>query len=85
MCKYCMWRTVKETIGEKCNDTQTIAKIKDGSQTFEVGLTRYACESENIRNAELWLNYTIDVGGSTLPVKDKFIKIKYCPFCGEEL
>lgn len=85
MCKYCKMRTLNERIGEKSNDNPTITTMKDGSQIFEVSLDRYIIEGDGTRNNWLWLGLAVDTGEGSIYLKEKHIKIKYCPFCGEEL
>lgn len=86
MCKYCKLETLREKTGEKSNGNPTIAKIKDGSHVYEVCMNRYICESDKVHDRSLFVALDVDFGGgSTLPLKSKSIKIKYCPFCGEEL
>lgn len=80
MCKYCKLITYN---GEQSNDVQSILKLKDGSQIFEIYLNRYKAKSVN--NNELLLDYDITIDGCVHTLKEKRIKIKYCPFCGEEL
>lgn len=85
MCKYCKMKPLNEEIGEKSNGNPTIAKIKDGSHVFEVCLNRYMVEEDDTRNNWLYLSLCVENANALLIVKDKPIKIKYCPFCGEEL
>lgn len=84
MCEYCKLETLNEKLGEKSNNCKTIGIIKDGSQIFEVYLGRYKVEKNNYQENLLKMSLQVDVDGR-YPVKDKTIKIKYCPFCGEEL
>ena len=84
MCGYCKLIETGVT-GEKTNDNVSMAKIKDGSQVFELNLWRYINEEDDDRENELVLDMSVDIDSSVYVVKRKHIKIKYCPFCGEEL
>ena len=81
MCKYCKFRSV--IADGKDNEVQLISKLKDGSQVFELKLFRY--EDDNEKLAELIIEESVDSESGLVYVKQKTIKIKYCPFCGEEL
>lgn len=85
MCKHCALKTVNEKIGEKTTDGKSIGRIKDGSQIIDLYLNRYIIEKDNVRKNNLVLDLSFDLDGNEFIVKDKYIKIKYCPFCGEEL
>lgn len=80
MCKYC---ELKGSGNEQTNEPISIMNIKDGSQIFDLFMNR--CISKRKRRNELILDLSCLVYGSTYNVKSKSIKIKYCPFCGEEL
>ena len=87
MCKFCKLKLENEYIGEYTTN-ETIGKIEDGSQIFEVSLNRYIVEDDNTHSAELVLNYGVRVNkrcDDVYAVSDTEIKIKYCPFCGEKL
>ena len=84
MCKYCKLKTFNEKIGEKGSENVTIGKVKDGSRIAQVYINRYIVESENINRSELVIENAVNLGGEYV-LGDKRIKIKYCPFCGEEL
>lgn len=85
MCKYCETRICNDRLGEKTNDCATIGTIKDGSQEFDVCMNVYIVESEKIHRSELLLYLFANNRQTTLKLKEKSIKIKYCPFCGREL
>ena len=85
MCKYC---DLAERDGiESFNGTPTIGRIKDGSQIYEIWFNRYICKSDKVHKNELVLAHSVKTSGSALleTVNTKSIKIKYCPFCGQEL
>ena len=83
MCRYCEMIETGVT-GEKTNNV-SIGQLVDGSQIFELWLYRYTDgESDECKN-ELILDMSIVSGTKVYDLKDKHIKIKYCPFCGEEL
>ena len=84
MCRYCKLENIskydKESVGGK------IGKIRDGSQLFEVCMFRYINEETGTRQNELILELAGEAQyGGVYTMKTKKIKIKYCPFCGEEL
>lgn len=81
MCKYC--KLTQERGNEKTNDVISIGKIKDGSQLLDLSLNRYI--SDKSRSNELILDLSCVIGDAVYNVKIKEIKIKYYPFCGEEL
>lgn len=85
MCKYCKFTTQNDDLGEKTNGGVTIGQIKDGSQIFDVCLYRYSIKDANYRETSLIVTLYVDAMGERYDVKEKHIKIKYCPFCGEEL
>lgn len=80
MCKYCK---VTESVSEKTNDCKFISKLRDGSRIYSLYLNRYIDRSGSIN--ELILSNEVDYGEGPVTIKDKFVPIKYCPFCGEEL
>lgn len=83
MCRYC--EMIETGVpGEKTNNI-SIGQLVDGSQIFEVWLYRYIDEESDERTNELILDMSIVSGTKVYDLKDKHIKIKYCPFCGEEL
>lgn len=81
MCKYCKMEELNK--GELFNGNQSIIRIKDGSQVIEVNLNRYQYDGR--RDNHLILDTLVAIDNELLQVKSKHIKIKYCPFCGEEL
>ena len=85
MCKYCKLKTLNKDVGERANNSISIARIKDGSQTFEVYLNRYILETDDIHRNILVLDHGFTYGTNWLSLNEKSVEIKYCPFCGEEL
>ena len=83
MCKYCELSTCTDI--EQTNNYETIALLKDGSTVLELCLGRYIVPSEKIHRNQLMLSEHVSIGDSLYNIKEKAIKIKYCPFCGEEL
>lgn len=84
MCKYCKIEEIVET-GEKLNGNVTIANVKDGSQMITVSLNRYIDDDCLIHTSSLVIDIGAILSSGVYTVKDKQIKIKYCPFCGEKL
>ena len=86
MCKHCKTINLKADGSERSNECKSITRIKDGSQEIEVYLNRYACDTDNVHMNQLVLDWSINVNNEHfVTVKEKIVKIKYCPFCGEEL
>lgn len=81
MCKYC--KLTHDRGYEKTNDPITIGQIKDGSQVFDLFMNRSVTDKK--RSSELVLDLGCNINGDMYNIKTKEIKIKYCPFCGEEL
>lgn len=84
-CKYCKTVTVNEDLGERTNGCNKVISLIDGSTVLELQLNRYIVESQDKHDGELILEHAVKIDGSVFTVKQKSIKIKYCPFCGEEL
>ena len=84
MCKYCNLEYIEET-GEKLNGNVSINEIKDGCHIFELSINRYIDTDCDIHTSELVIDMSVVINDLPYTVKDKYIKIKYCPFCGEEL
>lgn len=84
-CKYCKTVVVNEGLGESTNECCKLTSLIDGSQILELQMNRYIVESQNKHAGELILEHAVKIESSLMPVKSKSIKIKYCPFCGEEL
>ena len=84
MCKYCKLDYIEET-GEKLNGNVTIKEMKDGSQILGLSMNRYIDPDCDIHTSELIIDMSVVINDLAYTVKDKHIKIKYCPFCGEEL
>lgn len=84
MCKFCELELCGR--GTKMSACPTpIGEIRDGSQVFDVYLNRYISEPENIHESTLVLNLGVDLEDANYSVQETQVKIKYCPFCGEEL
>lgn len=84
MCRYCEMIETGVT-GETTNDCVFIDTLEDGSQLFSLMLYRCMDEENGYHTNELIIELGVDIDSSVQLVKDKHIKIKYCPFCGEEL
>lgn len=69
MCKYCQ------------DNYSELLRITDGSQVIELSFMRY----HNIKKCALNVGLSCKIGEGEYGVKEKEIKIKYCPFCGEKL
>ena len=85
MCKYCNFDESISTDYELITNND-ILLIKDGSEIINVTLFRNVSKNRKSRMAELYLGKSmVHKDGGSYPVKEKIIKIKYCPFCGEKL
>ena len=84
MCKYCKLEHIEET-GEKLNGNVLIKELKDGSHILGLFMNRYIDADSDIYHRELIIDMSVVINDLAYTVKDKHIKIKYCPFCGEEL
>lgn len=85
MCKYCKVRVFSETYGEKIGNNMILRNV-DGSNISEVYLNRHIVESEGYHDASISIDISLKLDDTTeYLIKEKEIKIKYCPFCGEEL
>ena len=84
MCKYCKVRVFSEKYGEKIGNNMILRNV-DGSQVSEVYLNRYIVESDDISKASISIDISVKLDDAKYLIKTKEIKIKYCPFCGEEL
>ena len=62
-----------------------ILRNVDGSHISEVYLNRHIVESDDISEASISIDISVKLDDSKYLIKEKEIKIKYCPFCGEEL
>ena len=74
----------EETTGDLYGDN-LIGFIKEGCIGVYVTLKRYAETKNSEFNNRIGLEELVDLDGSSYMVKNKEIKIKYCPFCGEKL
>lgn len=81
MCKYCKMEQIYKD--EYCNEDPNLARIKDGYQLFEVNFNRFV--SDKMKFNVLTVDLAIIINDDIYPLETKEIKIKYCPFCGEEL
>lgn len=82
MCKYCK---LEEEGNNEYVTSQTIKTIKDGSQIFEAYIFRDKHEPSNTDSSVLGISLSYEDDNGCYTLKTKEIKIKYCPFCGEEL
>lgn len=73
MCKYCQ------------DLYSQLIRVTDGSQVIELSLLRYVDSQDRIAKNVLDLSLSCKIGDAEYEVKDKEIRIKYCPFCGEKL
>ena len=84
MCKFCDLTILDEEAGELAAGPR-LARIKDGSQIFNLYLNRYIVEEADIHRSSLILDLQIELDGGLYTLKNKEVNIKYCPFCGKEL
>ena len=84
MCKHCKVRVFSEKYGEKIGNNMILRNV-DGSHISEVYLNRHIVESDDISEASISIDISVKLDDSKYLIKEKEIKIKYCPFCGEEL
>lgn len=70
--------------GEKTGNNMILRNV-DGSHVSEVYLNRYIVESDDINKASISIDISVKLDDAEYFIKTKEIKIKYCPFCGEEL
>lgn len=74
MCKYCQ------------DNYSDLLRITDGSQGIELSFLRYISAQDHItKKHTLNVGLSCKIGDGEYGVKDKEIKIKYCPFCGGKL
>lgn len=86
MCKYCKLTEYAFSFDERVTEDGGIATIKDGSQVIEMYMSRDISESKKLHSNELAISLLVKVSPNEMYcVKTKAVKIKYCPFCGEEL
>lgn len=83
MCKYC--KLEPGVPGERLNGVQRIGDITDGCTSFNLMLNRYIDDDAGTRICELIIEEAIELSDGEHTVQEKYIPIKYCPFCGEEL
>ena len=62
-----------------------ILRNVDGSHISDVYLNRHIVESDDISEASISIDISVKLDDAEYLIKEKEIKIKYCPFCGEEL
>ena len=84
MCKHCKVEVVSEKYGEKTGNNIILRNV-DGSRVDEVCLNRYIVETEGYHDASISIDISEKLDDAEYLIKTKEIKIKYCPFCGEEL
>ena len=73
MCKYCQ------------DFYSKLIRVTDGSQAIELSFLRYVDSQDRIAKNVLDLGLSCKIDDAEYIVKDKEIRIKYCPFCGEKL
>lgn len=74
MCKYCQ------------DNYSELLRITDGSQVIELSFMRFiSAQDHKVKKHVLNVGLSCKIGDGEYGVKDKEIKIKYCPFCGEKL
>lgn len=85
MCEYCKMEQVSER--EMCNNTSHIFGMRDGSHQIDVLLYRYEVDGgKTSKHTDLILDLFVkDIDGNGVLIEEVTTKIKYCPFCGEEL
>ena len=84
MCKHCKVEVFNEKYGEKTGNNIILRNV-DGSHVSEVYLNRHIVESDGISEASISIDISEKLDDAEYLIKTKEIKIKYCPFCGEEL
>lgn len=84
MCEHCKARVFSEKYGEKIGNNMILRNV-DGSHISEVYLNRRIVESDDISEASISIDISVKLDDAEYIIKEKEIKIKYCPFCGEEL
>ena len=84
MCKHCKVRVFSEKYGEKIGNNIILRNV-DGSRVDEVYLNRHIVETEGYHDASISIDISVKLDDTEYLIKEKEIKIKYCPFCGEEL
>ena len=84
MCKHCKVEVFSEKYGEKIGNNMILRNV-DGSHISDVYLNRHIVESDDISEASISIDISVKLDDAEYLIKEKEIKIKYCPFCGEEL
>ena len=84
MCKHRKVEVFSEKYGEKIGNNMILRNV-DGSHISEVYLNRHIVESDGISEASISIDISVKLDDAKYLIKEKEIKIKYCPFCGEEL
>ena len=84
MCKHCKVEVFSEKYGEKTGNNIILRNV-DGSHISDVYLNRHIVESDDISEASISIDISVKLDDAEYLIKEKEIKIKYCPFCGEEL
>lgn len=86
MCKYCRLKEINKKLGELTSDNLTIGKLRDGSRLSQVYINRYIVATEDIHRSELVIEDVVKLSNNEMySLHETRVKIKYCPFCGEEL
>lgn len=84
MCEHCKVRVFSEKYGEKIGNNMILRNV-DGSHISEVYLNRHIVETDDISESSISIDISVKLDDAEYLIKEKEIKIKYCPFCGEEL
>ena len=84
MCKYCKVEVFSEKYGEKTGNNMILRNV-DGSRVDEVYLNRHIVETEGNHDTSISIDISVKLDDAEYLIKTKEIRIKYCPFCGEEL
>ena len=83
MCKHCKVEVFSEKYGEKTGNNMILRNV-DGSRVDDVHLNRHIVETEEYHDASISIDISVKLDYAECLIKTKEIKIKYCPFCGEE-
>lgn len=84
MCEHCKVEVFSEKYGEKIGNNMILRNV-DGSHISDVYLNRHIVESDDISEASISIDISVKLDDAEYLIKTNEIKIKYCPFCGEEL
>jgi hypothetical protein len=70
---------------ENKNRLEPIVNIENGSHLIQLCLNRYISEPDDIDDSVLYIEFGVNSDEGIYTIDEAEIKIKYCPFCGEEL